>query len=382
MKEQRRNVMVGLFMIAGLAALGTLMVLFGEASGWLGGREWPLEIQVTELRGAPEGTPVTLNGIQVGRVGILKFASPTSPGQGVTIVALIKDQYVIPRGASAVIYAPELGIGRGRIEILVAPDSAKELLPRENARISGKMGSMIHEIVPETLMSDADKMVIQIGNFAEALTPVADDLHEIFKRSPMELVDDPAQAKRMTANLYTVIQRFDKTLKHFNDVLGDPNVKSGLRDSVENIRRITEDGRLAMTDLRESAATVKDSSGRIATKIEGGIDQATADVDEISRKLMPTLDNLAAVTSNLNRVSQDLADGQGSAGKFLRDDRLYEKLVLFTDTVTDLINTVRRIADKTERQGYLDVAAKTPVGKVPGKMQFYDPNAVTTENER
>ena len=69
MKEHRRNVLVGTFMVAGLGALGVLMVMFGEAPEWLGGAEWELEIQVRQLRGAAEGTPVNLNGVQIGRVG-------------------------------------------------------------------------------------------------------------------------------------------------------------------------------------------------------------------------------------------------------------------------------------------------------------------------
>lgn len=360
-------------MLSGLGALGLLMVMFGEAPEWLGGAEWKLEIHVKQLRGAPEGTTVNLNGVQIGRVGTLEFTNNTRPDLGVSIIAFIKDDHVVPSGAYAIIYEPVLGVGRGRIEIVIPPDGGGEPLSPEYARIRGEMGSMINEIVPDTMMSSIEKTVIQIGNFAAALTPVADDLHEIFKKSPMELVDDPAQAKRLTANLSTVIQRFDKMLKHVNDVLGDPEVKSSLRESVANFHQMTEDGRLALADFRETTATLKDSSVRITTKFEEGIDTATAHIDQFGRRAMPVLDNLGETTSNLNRVSLDLAEGQGTAGKFLRDDRLYEKLVLFTDRLTDVINTIGRIAAKSERQGYIDIAENKRVGvPVPAKVKLYD----------
>ena|GEM_PF-106598 len=384
MKEQRRNVMVGAFMVAGLAALGIVLVMFGDAPEWLGGAEWTLEIHVTQLRGAPEGTPVNLNGVQVGRVGALKFANRARPDLGVAVIALIKDHYDVPQGAYAVIYKPELGVGRGHIEIVVPEGGAGPLIGREDARIRGEMGSTWHEIVPETLMSGLERTVRQIGDFAAALTPVAEDLHELFKTSPVALVDDPAQAGRVTANLYTVIQRSDQTLKHVNDVFGDPDVKSALRESVENLRQMTEDGKLVVADFRETAATLKNDSARIAAKFEAGIDDTTANIDQLSRKAMPVLDQMAELTANLNRVSLDLADGRGTAGKLLRDDRLYEKLVLLVDRISDMVSTIGRIADKTERQGYLDLAAhkESPFGAVPARETLYDAGAVSEEEKK
>ncbi len=361
-------------MVVGLGTLGLLMVMFGEAPEWLGGAEWSLQIHVKQLRGAPQGTPVNLNGVQIGRVGSLQFPRPERPDLGVSIIALLKDLYSIPSGAYAVIYEPVLGVGRGRIEIVIPPDGGGPPLDKEKALIRGEMGSMIHEIVPKTLMSSVERAVLQIGDFAAALTPVAGDLHEIFKKTPLELVDDPALAGELTANLYTAVQRFDKTLKHVNDVLGDPNVKSALLEAIENVRQGTEDGRLALADLRETTATLRDSSLRITAKIEQGVDDATADLDQLSRKAMPVLDSLAEATSNLNRVSLDLADGNGTAGKLLRDDRLYEKLVLCTDHLTDLVDTLRRVTNKIERQGYIDLAVheKSPLGPLPTRKKLYD----------
>lgn len=378
MQETRRNLLVGAFMLTGLVALALLMAMFGEAPEWLGGAEWRLRIRVAQLRTAPEGTPVNLNGIQIGRVGALEFDNPARPDQGVSVMALIKDKYDVPSGAHAVVYEPVLGVGRGHIEILVPPEGGGAPLPRVDASILGRMSSMMHEVVPETLMSSVEKTVIQIGNFAEALTPVANDLHDLMVRTPVDAVDDPAQARRVVANLSTVIQRVDQAVKHFNDVLGDPAVKSALRESIDNLRQMSEDGKLAVGDMRETAATLRDASLRITAKAEQALDAASADVSELSRKSAPVLDNLAQLTANLSRASFALADGQGTAGKFLRDDRLYEKMVLFMDRFTELVNTVRRIAGKTERQGYLDLAVheKSPLGPVPVRKNLYNPGAV------
>ncbi|MCP4590117.1 MAG: MCE family protein [bacterium] len=384
MTDHRRNVLVGAFMVAGLGALGVLMVLFGEAPEWLGGAEWELDIKVRQLRGASQGTPVNLNGVQIGRVDKLRFEHPERPDLGVTIVALIKDDYMVPRGAKAVIYGPVLGFGRGQIQIEVPPDGGGDPLPLEDAEIYGEVGSVFHELMPDTMMNSVERTVLQIGNFAGALTPVADDLHQLFKITPVEMVDDPVEARRLTANLHTAIQRFDMVLKHFNDVLGDPEVKSALREGILNLHQMTEDGKLAVADIRDTAETVKDSSVRITAKVEQGIDQATADFSKLSRKTMPVLDHLAQASANLNQVSLDLAEGEGTAGKLLRDDRLYEGMVLLVRRVTEAVDTIGRIAAKSERQGYIDVAEnkRLPGTKIPAKLKLYDPATATTATER
>ena len=78
MNETSRNFWVGLFVVLSLGALGVLMVWFGEAPSWLGSGEWTLRIEgVKELRGIGDGSPVTLNGVEIGRVNRLEFEDPS-----------------------------------------------------------------------------------------------------------------------------------------------------------------------------------------------------------------------------------------------------------------------------------------------------------------
>ncbi|MCH8966093.1 MAG: hypothetical protein IID43_00300, partial [Planctomycetes bacterium] len=56
MKEGTRNLLVGVFVIAAIGALGILMVWFGETPSWLRRSDWTLKIAgVRDLRGVGEG---------------------------------------------------------------------------------------------------------------------------------------------------------------------------------------------------------------------------------------------------------------------------------------------------------------------------------------
>ena len=100
MKESTRNMLVGVFVMASLGALAVMMVWFGETPEWLRRNEWALTITgVRDLRGIGEGSPVKLNGGEIGRVSSLGFHDREHPERGVVIIARIEKQYSIPRGA-------------------------------------------------------------------------------------------------------------------------------------------------------------------------------------------------------------------------------------------------------------------------------------------
>ena len=101
MKESMRNLLVGVFVVLSLGALAILMVWFGEAPEWLRTSEWDLSVTgVRELSGVGEGSPVRLNGVDVGRVKRLEFVNPNRPDQGVDIVSGIEEQLIFTNGAS------------------------------------------------------------------------------------------------------------------------------------------------------------------------------------------------------------------------------------------------------------------------------------------
>lgn len=368
MSESKRNMLVGAFMLAGLAVLGTLLILFGETPTWLGGAEYELTINFHEVEGVAEGVPVYLNGVPIGRVGRLEFTDPQSPELGVQVIALIKDKYFIPSGATGRVYANVFGIGRGHIEI-VPLEVATEPLSPETAQVEGivgEMGNPFEDLIPEDLMFSIDKSVQQIGNLFEAAKPVADDLHELFQIRRIDEVDDPmAEARKITANLFTVVQRFDRTLKHFNEVLGKPEVKSAIIQAIENVEDLTTEGKETFALLRETAAQVQQDLDHIANALDALVADTNTGVNDVREHLIPALETIAKLADNLNRAALELSEGEGTAGLVLRDARLYEAMLLSVQRITDAVDKLRRLLDKFEQQGYIEFKAHEAVGPFP-----------------
>ena len=350
MSEARRNVLVGLFMVGGLGALGFLMVMFGESPSWLGGAEYDLKIEVKEITGVDEGTPIYLNGIPIGRVTSLSFKNPDAPEEGVVVAGKIKKLFNVPLGATAECVGPTLGFGRGRVEIFAEGAGMERVEPK--GTITGVTVNPLQDIIPETMLSSLEGTVIKIGEFAEELTPVAQDLHEILKKTPISEVDDPAATVRqITGNLYTAVQRLDRLLKHLDDVLGDPAVKSAVREAIDNLLAMSADGKVALADLRDTSANLKTDMSRVADNLDDAVDNFEAKVDQLTEAAMPVLDNTARISADLSVLSGNLLEGKGTLGRLLTDDRLYEVLVLSLDRARDLIDILRRLFSRFEKKG-------------------------------
>jgi ABC-type transporter Mla subunit MlaD len=358
MTDTARNFWVGSFVVVSGIVLATLMAWFGETPEWLGGNEWTLKIGgVRELRGIQSGSPVGLNGVEIGRVKALEFIDPKRPDRGATIVTRINDKYSIPQGAFAKVYGATLGIGTGHIDILVEPGTGEyQLLLRKDAQIKGEMRSIINELITKDMIDTVQRTITNFGNFADAATPVAQNLSALLEQRPVQKVSEPGS--EVTANLATVVERIDQLVANLNVVLGDVNVQG-------DVKAVVHDLKTATTELRETMELWRSSSQKIADNLTSGIDTTKENLDRSFVKLNDLLDNLDAGAKSLATSLQVVAEGRGTAGLLVRDERLYEAALLSIQRFGEAMATVERLVSKFERDGSITLSSGPFTKKIP-----------------
>ncbi len=361
MAETRRNVIVGLFVLGGVLALGALILMFGRGPSWLvGTKTYTVYVEFRDAAGQPQaatgvrsGTQVTIWGKEVGRVTSVDFVDARQFGRGVRVELAIDKRFSIPQGSRVETIEPGLGMGRPPLEILPAADGGAILAGGET--LPGTMTTAMESLFPPTIVTTIETTARQIGEAAAAMTPVLSDVHEMLRPRTVGEVDTPGGPP---GNLATAAARLDSTLKHFNDVLGDAKLKEDVRVAIENVRIITEDGKATVATIRDAA----DSAKGVVRKAEGFIDQGSATLARISdhadRVVAGALDVLrptARAADELQRTLTGVNEGKGTLGMLLHDARLYEALVL---TVRRLGETVEeaRILIKDWQKGKIRVA--------------------------
>ena len=358
MSESRRNVTVGAFLLLGIIMLGVLIIWFGEEPDWLkrfaGGGTYPLHISFRDLSGVQPGTEVRMAVGPVGRVVEVNYRNPLQPGEGIDVVAEIREYISVPGNAVAVVQ-PGSMFARSFI-LLSYPRVAAEPVPSDGTGlISGQVAGMLDNIIPKTLLIELEKAVTATANLADGLTPLAHDLHELFQRRPTEWVDHPpAGMADLSANFYTAAERFDTVLKNLDGIVGDPQTQSQIRDAVANLHEMSADGRVALQQLREFSKELRgigDDARATLMRIDATFEHADDNVVRLSRKLTEVADQLSDVLTHLDKAGASLAEGQGTAALLLNDRRLYEEMVLTFQRLTAAAQDLQTLVQEIQSRG-------------------------------
>ena len=340
--------------------------MFGETPTWLRTSDWKLEIHgVKEMRGVNAGTPVTLNGVEIGRVSSLDFRDRKRPERGIVINCMIKREFSIPSGAHAKVYGATLGIGTGLINIVVDSDlPSTTIIPKDNAVLRGQMSSMLNELVPPEAVASFQRTVDEIGNFASAGAPVAENLEKLLEERSILDVDDEDQD--VMANISTAVERIDRFVANLNLVLGDANVQDDARGVVRDLKASSEDLRAMIADLRKQTTGLVDN-------INNAVDNTESSLNNSFRNLDGFLQEITTAAAGIARIVNDVEAGKGTAGLIVKDERLYEAAIVALSRLNETLDNLATFTGKIRDDGYLTITTPTPVGNIP--VMKYKPPA-------
>lgn len=335
MNETRRNLGVGLFVLIGLLACAALIVLYGQDQLWFRSQAYTLMAKFPRATGIRVGTQVTVGGIQVGAVRKLEFVSADFAESGVYVTIAFQKDYAFHTGTSAKTVEPGLGMGRPPIDVVPGPKSGSPLASGDV--IPGQIATAVESLIPQDISNQVQNVAEQLSKTAKALQPVLDDLHALLQPRAPENVD----LGSVTGNLSSAVARLDSSLKHINTVLGDQDTQDKFAGAVDNLYTMTEDGKQITTNFKtasEDVRTFAQKANKLADTAQTTIGDAKSRYDEVATALMGNLDQLAGVLTDFQSISASITRGEGTLGKAVRDDRLYESMVL----------TFQRLAGATE----------------------------------
>jgi phospholipid/cholesterol/gamma-HCH transport system substrate-binding protein len=322
--SRRRNVLIGLFVLGGLAGLGILIVKFGESKRWFG-QQYIVFAKFDRITGVREGTEVLLAGVSVGNIRKIELAVRERPNEGVLVAMEIAKEFPLPKGSVATVETALMG--QARINVMPPLESTDPLPMDGTGMIHGKIVNPLEQVIDPRMMATLEKTTAQIGKLAETLTPAAEDIHNLLRQVTTKEVD----TQGVTANFFTAVERLHNVLKHFDTVLGDPNVQSNVRDTVANLKASSDELKLAIEGfkkLSESTQKTAASAQLVVDKLSTTVDTTQKHIDDLGKSLISNSDRLSKLLDYMVVAGRDLAEGKGKLGMLLRDVRFYEELLL------------------------------------------------------
>ena len=316
--QRRRDVTVGIFVIVGLAALGWMILKFGDLPTAVSRiRSFQVYVRFPAAPGVEKDTPVRFCGYQIGRVTDVKpprILDNLQTGQKyhqTQCTLSINKQYTdIP--STVRVKLMTRGLGSSYIALDIDPNKlpAPAVLA-EGMDLQGSTG-MTSEFFPEESQQKLDKLIEGINAF----------------------------------------------IGNANDILGDPNNKRNIKATLANFTEASHNVAVAMakaTETMENARKVIDDIRQLASTGTETLKSIDGKAERLVASLVDTSAEIGQAMSQLRLAMEKINAGDGTAGKLINDARLYESLVETTFQLNVLLKDLKELAGKISEKGLRSV---------------------------
>src|SRR5450432_2657439 len=336
-----RDVKVGAFVLAGLAAIAAVIFLIGDERQ-LFQSKLAYSTQFEDVQGLRRGSPVRMGGVDVGTiVGVDYGKDAGDKNIHVRLAISVADARRIRVDSVATIEGKGL-LGDKMIVVSVgSPD--KPALPEGSAiqsksaddigqmmsrlsNISGQVEKVVNNLERTTSSLSDEKFQ---GNVRDSVASLASILGSIEHGDGYvgKLLHDPAEAQRLShlmANLEQTSSELERTTASVNQILGHVQTGPGFAHEVvygeDGAKTIAKFGNVA-DELGTTLKGIREGNGIARSVIYG---------DDSSQQVMG---NLNQVSSDLKQMVTDMRAGKGTLGALLVDPSVYEDLKLMLGNV-------------------------------------------------
>lgn len=295
--EKKSELLVGLFVVIGVALLGSLIVTFGRFQDRFHA-SYDLALNVADAAGIIKGSEVRMGGAKIGKV---KITPELTEDSRVRISLQIDEAVRIPLGSSLAVASASM---IGDKMIIVTPPEKKN-----GSYIAA--GTVLEGAGPSGL--DA------IQNNAEVITRDAKGLMNDAASTLKKIDDSMADLKIAAGHLSKTLEKVntsilrEENLNHVNTIVAD------VAETSKKLSKASDDIQPTLADAREAIKSIRDA----AKNAEVTIAKVNVRVDE----LKPAFDELPLATKSIalaaekaGRAMDQVTEGKGLLGTLTNDN--------------------------------------------------------------
>lgn len=248
--------------------------------------------EYSNVQGLAPKSPVTINGLKVGTVSDITF-HPAK--KGVLVVHMnLTDDIEFSRKSVAQIYSPDFISGKSlKIEMeFEAGDIAMSGDTIKGEVDAGIMGMINEQIAP--LQTKVESFVVQTDSVMKNISRITS-------------AENQKNIEASLRHISVVLENFKKTSVHVEELMQD----NGRFDSISKSANVT------MQNLSRISDTLQ-----------------AADIGATVRKLQASMDSFQVILDSLSK-------GNGTIGKLMQDEELYENLANASKELEELLREIK-----------------------------------------
>ena len=268
-------------------------------------------------------------------------------------MGLLHDSNVLVAGV-VVGKLDKIGLENGKAKFTLK--ISKDLVVYENAKLEKVMESMLGTNVLTLEPGDSHAPVLQENGYIKdvrTLSGISSTMSKV--TDMMEKTDrlmDKMLERENQEKLNKIMDMLVRTAENTTqNVEGNMKMLSSvLKDMSEVMRKVNEKSDSEMDKLAKILENTLKVTDRIAEISDGKDEKLNQTLDDLRNSLKLIADELAAsrnamqdvreITSNVNQITEKVANGEGTVGKLLNDEKLYNDIVKVSDKLTDYADTL------------------------------------------
>ena len=249
-------------------------------------------VKYDNVAGLAQSAPVTINGLTVGQVKSIDFVNASG---GLVVTFSVEKDFDFSKNSMVQIYSSGF-IGGNNLGIIPANDG-------------GKMAQS-----KDTLNGD-----IQAG--------MIDGIMEKFV--PLE------------KSIELTLARLDTVLVGVSDIL-DEKTKENLRSSISNLNQTMVSFNGVSRDMKSILNTNKDKLNSTMANLDKTAENFAKLSDSLAQiETGALVRNMEATIGKLNNIAEGIENGEGSVGKLLKDEKLYNNLTGASKQLEQLLEDMK-----------------------------------------
>lgn len=319
MSPYRRNIVVGITVLASLVVLGWMLLKFGSTPVKLFRKGLELEVHFKADRadGLGEGSTILYRGIPVGRLTHLKRDENQ---KDILIDAVVDDSPALPGNVSGVIRTQSLLSGQASISL--------ELVGEEPITPTGHLEK--DQWIPAKYIG-LDLIPQQFGELAAELEKTTQEVRDA----------------RLVPHLDESIRTATDVLRSLRDYVNDPKLRNDIEVSIATFREVTEKADRAASNIEKFSGDLHNLNEQASVTIRKTQD----DIDQVNRQLNDRLLQISKLLDTFQSISTKVDNGKGSAGLLVNDPKLYQSLVDSSRELNATVSDLRRLVEQWEQEG-------------------------------
>ena len=244
-----------------------------------------------KINGLMRSNPVTINGLNVGKVSKITFTNDTS--KFLVVEMSITHDVPISKNSLAQIYSSDL-LGSKAVEIILG-----------NSKDFVKSGDTLHSGAKASLEDEVSRQVLPLKLKAESLMGSFDTLLTVFNQVMNEQTRD---------NLIKSFASIRNTIKHLE-------VTTSTIDTIV----LNQKGRMSeiITNIESITRNIKNNNQQITNAINN-VSKMTDTL--AATNLSKTISTTQRALQNFEQITDKINKGKGSLGMLVNNDSLYNQL--------------------------------------------------------